>query len=70
MSFLFRLNINIDDVSSMEMWEKEALFKTLLLDVNMEFKLADLAVSLYTNSRIYEGKVPEDILEKVLKKIQ
>jgi len=64
------LNINIDDVSSMEMWEKEALLKTLLLDVNMEFKLADLAVSLYTNSRIYKGKVPEDILEKVLQKIQ
>ncbi len=63
------LNITIDDVSSMENWEKEALLKTLLLDVNMEFKFADLVVSIYTNTKIYKGTVPEEILEKIINKL-
>ena len=48
------LNITIDDVSNMEYWEKEALFKTLLDDVNMEFKVANLVVDLYVDSKIYK----------------
>ena len=62
------LNITIDDISTMDGWEKEALFKTLLADVNMEFKNADLSVSLYVDSKIYNGNIPEVVLNKTINK--
>lgn len=63
------LNITVDNVSTMETWEKEALLKTLLKDVNMNFKLVDLTVSLYSNTRIYKGDIPEEILASSLRKL-
>lgn len=62
------LNITVDDISTMENWEKEALFKTLLADVNMNFKNADLSVSLYVDSKIYNGNIPEEVLNKTINK--
>lgn len=62
------LNITIDNISSLENWEKEALFKTLLRDVNMSFKSADLCVSLYTDSKIYNGNIPENLLSRYIQK--
>ena len=62
------LNITVDDISTMENWEKEALFKTLLADVNMDFKNADLSVSLYVDSKIYNGTIPEVVLNKTINK--
>lgn len=62
------LNITVDDISSLENWEKEALFKTLLRDVNMNFKLADLCVSLYSDSRIYNGYIPLTKIDYLLTK--
>lgn len=61
--------LNVDDVSSLEHWEKDALLKTLLADVNMEFKLADLIVSLYTDSHIYKGKVSQEKLDFYITKL-
>ena len=63
------LNITIDDVSNMEYWEKEALFKTLLDDVNMEFKVANLVVDLYVDSKIYKGKIPEELIQRSITKL-
>lgn len=61
------LNITVDDISTMESWEKEALFKTLLNDTNMEFKVVDLIVSLYTDSKIYKG-IPEEHISRYFDK--
>ena len=33
------LNITVDDISSMEKWEKEALFKTLISETTNDFKI-------------------------------
>lgn len=63
------LNITIDDVSTMENWEKEALFKTLLIDVGMSYKIADLSVSLYSNTRIYNGNIPQPVMDNLLSKV-
>lgn len=61
--------LNIDDVANLEYWEKDALLKTLLADVDMEFKLADLIVSLYTDSHIYKGKVSQEKLDFYIAKL-
>ena len=62
------LNITVDNISTMESWEKEALFKTLLNDTNIEFKVADLIVRLYTDSKIYKGNVPEEHINRYFNK--
>ncbi len=61
--------LNVDDVSNLEYWEKDALLKTLLADVNMEFKLADLIVSLYTDSHIYKGNVSQEKIDFYINKL-
>lgn len=64
------LNITVDDVSTMETWEKEALLKTILRDVDMGFQLSDLIVSLYNNSRIYNGNITQAVLDNALNKVR
>lgn len=61
------LNITVDDISSMENWEKEALFKTLINDVTNDYNIATAMVNLYVDCRCY-GNIPADVKQNTLQK--
>ena len=54
------LNITVDDISSMENWEKEALFKTLITEVTNDYNIASAMVRLYVDCTCYSN-IPENI---------
>ncbi len=62
------LNITVDDVSGLQSWEKEALLKTLLADVKMNFKTADLVMGLYVDAKIYNGNPEKCIVDQRITK--
>lgn len=61
------LNITVDDVSSLENWEKEALFKTLITEVTNDYNIATAMVRLYIDCRCY-GNIPTDVKQNTLQK--
>ena len=63
------LNITADDISSMENWEKEALFKTLISEVTNDYNIATAMVRLYIDCTCYSN-IPENIKHGTLQKFQ
>ena len=63
------LNITVDDISSMENWEKEALFKTLISEVTNDYNIASAMVRLYVDCRCYEN-IPEYIKQGTIQKFE
>ena len=61
------LNITVDDVSTMENWEKEALFKTLINEVTDDYKIATAMVRLYVVCKCYSN-IPETVKQNTLNK--
>lgn len=61
------LNITVDDISTMENWEKEALFKTLINEVTTDYKIATAMVRLYVDCKSY-GNIPETVKQNTLNK--
>ena len=63
------LNITVDDISSMENWEKEALFKTLISEVTNDYNIATAMVRLYIDCKCY-SIIPAEVKQNTLKKFQ
>ena len=63
------LNITVDDIGSMENWEKEALFKTLISEATNDYNIATAMVRLYVDCRCY-GNIPREVKQNTLKKFQ
>lgn len=61
------LNITVDDISTMENWEKEALFKTLITEVTNDYNIATAMVRLYIDCKCY-GNIPADVKQNTLQK--
>lgn len=63
------LNITVDDISSLENWEKEALFKTLISEATNDYNIATAAVSLYIDCRCYSS-IPPHVKHNALLKFE
>lgn len=63
------LNITVDDISTMENWEKEALFKTLITEVTNDYNIATAVVSLYIDCRRYSS-IPPHVKHNALLKFE
>lgn len=61
------LNITVDDISTMENWEKEALFKTLITEVTNDYNIATAMVRLYIDCKCY-GNITADVKQNTLQK--
>lgn len=61
------LNITVDDISSMENWEKEALFKTLISEATNDYNIASAMVRLYVDCRCW-GNIPANVKQGTLQK--
>ena len=61
------LNITIDDISTMENWEREALFKTLITEVTNDYNIATAMVRLYVDCKCY-GNIPAEVKQNTLQK--
>jgi hypothetical protein len=64
-----KYTITVDDISQIkEVWEKEALFKTILMDANLSYETATFLVSVFSQAQHNGGKISPHAIDNVTRR--